>query len=150
MQSARSWNSTTETHLVWGNHFGKRTAWSLIYFLNYAYLEIWPSVLFLFTLYHWYLKCAAMKRYYTIKKNSRITFYFKYPNSYVSMMLSSSLRLVSLIRSSSLSSIGLEKISFLHLKNLFNFPNELNRFWSGSGLKITGSAIDDNKSPNFL
>ena len=81
---------------------------------------------------------------------SRMTFYFKYPNSYVSMMLSSSLRLVSLIRSSSLSSIGLEKISFLHLKNLFNFPIELNRFWSGSGLKITGSAIDDNKSPNFL
>ena len=30
----------------WDNHFGKRTAWSLIYFLNYAYLEIWPSVLF--------------------------------------------------------------------------------------------------------
>ena len=59
---------------------------------------------------------------------SRMTFYFKYPNSYVSMMLSSSLRLVSLIRSSSLSSIGLEKISFLHLKNLFNFPTELNRF----------------------
>ena len=29
-----------------GNHFDKRTAWSLIYFLNHAYLEIWPSVLF--------------------------------------------------------------------------------------------------------
>ena len=24
----------------WGNHFGKGTAWSLIYFLNYAYLNI--------------------------------------------------------------------------------------------------------------
>ena len=30
----------------WENHFGKRTALSLIYFLNYAYLKIWPSVLF--------------------------------------------------------------------------------------------------------
>ena len=32
--------------LPWQNHVGKRTAWSLIYFLNYAWLEIWPSVLF--------------------------------------------------------------------------------------------------------
>ena len=35
----------------WDNHFKKMTAWSLIYFLNYAYLEIWHSKLFLFTLY---------------------------------------------------------------------------------------------------
>ena len=27
-------------------YFAKRTAWSLIYFLNYAYFEIWLSVLF--------------------------------------------------------------------------------------------------------
>ena len=31
------------------DHFGKRTAWSPIYFLNYAYLEIWPSVLFFYS-----------------------------------------------------------------------------------------------------
>ena len=30
----------------WENHFDQRTAWSLIYFLNYAYLDIWPSVLY--------------------------------------------------------------------------------------------------------
>ena len=134
----------------WDNYFGKRTAWSLIYFLNYSYLEIWPSVLFFV---HPLLLKLKVRGYGTLLYNqiiSRMTFYFKYPNSYVSMMLSSSLRLVSLIRSSSFSSIGLEKISFLHLKNLINFPNELNRFWSGSGLKMTGSAIDDNKSPNFL
>jgi len=29
-----------------GDHFGKKTAWSIIYFLNYAYWEIRPSVLF--------------------------------------------------------------------------------------------------------
>ena len=29
-----------------GDHFGKRTALSLIYFLNYAYLAIWPGLLF--------------------------------------------------------------------------------------------------------
>jgi len=31
----------------WENHFGKRTDLSLIYFLNYAYLAIPPSLLFL-------------------------------------------------------------------------------------------------------
>jgi len=31
----------------WENHFGKRTDLSLIYFLNYAYLAIRPSLLFL-------------------------------------------------------------------------------------------------------
>ena len=31
---------------LWHNYFGKRTAWSLIYFLNYAYFEIWPSAMF--------------------------------------------------------------------------------------------------------
>ena len=30
----------------WDNHFGQSTIWSLIYFLNYVYLEIWPSVLY--------------------------------------------------------------------------------------------------------
>ena len=29
----------------WENHFGKRTVWSLIYFLNYAYLDIQSSLL---------------------------------------------------------------------------------------------------------
>ena len=29
-----------------GDHFGKTTAVSLIYFLNYAYLAIWPCLLF--------------------------------------------------------------------------------------------------------
>ena len=28
-----------------GDHFGKRTAWSLIYYLNYAYFDIYPSLL---------------------------------------------------------------------------------------------------------
>ena len=30
----------------WGDHFGQRTVWSFIFFLNYVYLEIWPSVLY--------------------------------------------------------------------------------------------------------
>ena len=29
-----------------GDHFGQRTSWSFIYFLNYPYLENWPSVLY--------------------------------------------------------------------------------------------------------
>ena len=33
--------------LPWGDYFGKRTALSLIYFLDYAYLAIWLSLLFL-------------------------------------------------------------------------------------------------------
>ena len=32
--------------LPWVDLFGQRTAWSLIHFLNYVYLDIWPSVLY--------------------------------------------------------------------------------------------------------
>ena len=37
-----------------GNHFGKRIAWSLIYFLNYAYSAICPSLLFFGTHFIYY------------------------------------------------------------------------------------------------
>jgi hypothetical protein len=48
IQKVLKWPSCHFAKIIpsWDNHFGKRTAWSLIYFLNYAYLEIWPSVLF--------------------------------------------------------------------------------------------------------
>ena len=32
--------------LPWGDHFGKRTVWSLIYFLNYAYFYTSPSLIY--------------------------------------------------------------------------------------------------------
>ena len=46
----------------WQNHFGKRTALSLIYFLNYAYLEIGPSLLFFYSPSScWGYVCEAQK-----------------------------------------------------------------------------------------
>ena len=48
VQKVYEWSSCPFAKMIilWENHFGKTTAWSLIHFLNYAYLEIWPSVLF--------------------------------------------------------------------------------------------------------
>ena len=45
-----------------GDHFGKRTAWSLIYYLNYAYFDIYPSLLIYETpsnlyIIHWNALC---------------------------------------------------------------------------------------------
>ena len=31
----------------WGDHFGQRTAWSLLYFFNYGYYDIHPSLKFI-------------------------------------------------------------------------------------------------------
>ena len=36
---------------IMGNHFGKRTAWSLLYSYNYAYSDIWSSRKFWATVY---------------------------------------------------------------------------------------------------
>ena len=42
VQKVYEWPSCHFTKLIplWVHHFGKRTAWSLIYFLNYAYYDI--------------------------------------------------------------------------------------------------------------
>ena len=32
---------------LWVHHFGQRTVWSLLYFLNYGYYDIWPSLKFI-------------------------------------------------------------------------------------------------------
>ena len=65
----------------WGDHFGKRTALSLIYFLNYAYLEIWPSALFFsspFTLNAFSrLNLKSDYIFQQMGKNYCICYYFK-------------------------------------------------------------------------
>ena len=48
VQKVYEWSSCPFAKMIpqCDNQFSKRTARSLIYFLNYAYLEIWPRVLF--------------------------------------------------------------------------------------------------------
>ena len=63
VQKVYEWSNCPFAKMIfpWGDHFGKRTALLLIYFLNYAYLAIWPSLLFFgYTLY---------KHTYLVKKN---------------------------------------------------------------------------------
>ena len=47
VQKVYEWSNCPFAKMIppWEKVFGKRTAWSLIYFLNYDYSEIWPSVL---------------------------------------------------------------------------------------------------------
>ena len=56
-QKVYEWPSCPFVKMIpwWENHFGKRTAWSLIYFLNYAYFDMEPIRKFWETpsIFHW-------------------------------------------------------------------------------------------------
>ena len=47
----------------WGNHFSKRTPWSLLYFLNYAYSDIWSSRKFWATVYISFVQLVLLSLY---------------------------------------------------------------------------------------
>ena len=66
----------------WVHHFGKRTVWSLRYFLNYAYRDIQPTVKFIaspFTYFHSHItiyleRCISKQSTNFMEKVSFFTF----------------------------------------------------------------------------